>query len=402
MFGSQVMRLLREKWKTPTELAQELFAVFQDGVPLTHSGGLTLRQKNGSSEAPLTIKTFGDVPAIQFVNRGTGADVGDFTLDNGVMRFNGQARKAQKCNCPDRGPFLPAIVWVGPADTVLGGQLVDGRILNAFALDPRTLENPIPTLVPGVFVYTPPAGTVLTAQTGVNFTCTFTPTDTITFRSDATSEITVSVDTIRLSSGDFASGNMIVVIVGVVTANELSEAEPANSTVTVNDSAGNPYAQAGSYESVWAGVPPVGIFPGRSKKHTVSIWYAKLATPVGTIPTITVTPSSGTSTFSANLVANAATAPFDGTSTHTDFIDDTPETLETGVIGSSAGPGEFDLFMGVAAYVDAQFILAGGFGFNPFGGHDAHNLTQLTLQEQTTPLSQYAALGVSFKQQPAS
>jgi len=402
MFGAQVMRLMREKWKSPMALAQEIYAILQSDIPLTHSGPMTLKQREESSQAPLTIRTFGGgTPALRFVNS-QGVEIGGFTLDNGTMVLTGQARKAQKCRCPERGPFLPAIVWVGPAEFPLGGQIVDGRILNAFALDPRTLDNPFPTVVPGTFLYSPPAGTLLTAQTNVIFTCTFTPTDTVTFRSDATSEISVNVDTIRVSSGDFASGNLIVVKVAVVTANELTEAEPANSTVTVSDAAGNPYAQAGSYQSVWAGVPPVGIFPGRSKKHTVSIWYAQLSTPVGAIPTITVTPSDGTATFVADLVANAKTAPLDGTATHSDFIDDTPETLETGLIASSANPGEFDLFMGTAAYVDAQFILASGFGFTPFSGHDAHNLTALTTQEQTTPLSQYAALGVSFRQKPAT
>lgn len=37
------MRLLREKWRSATLLAEELYAMFQDKIPLTHRAPLTIR-----------------------------------------------------------------------------------------------------------------------------------------------------------------------------------------------------------------------------------------------------------------------------------------------------------------------------------------------------------------------
>jgi len=98
MFGAQVMRLLREKWKSPMALAQELYAILQDDIPLTHSGPMTLAQKTEDSASPLTIRSFGDTPAIQFVDARTGASVGSVSIVGGSLVFTGVATTTkEKC-----------------------------------------------------------------------------------------------------------------------------------------------------------------------------------------------------------------------------------------------------------------------------------------------------------------
>lgn len=98
MLGPQIMRLLREKWKSATGLAEELYAILQDDIPWTHSGPVTLSQKEDSSRSPLTIRSFGDQPAISFVDAKTGAQIGTVKIIGGTLVFDGTAQKtAEKC-----------------------------------------------------------------------------------------------------------------------------------------------------------------------------------------------------------------------------------------------------------------------------------------------------------------
>lgn len=53
MFEEQSIRLLREKWKTIQELAEELFAIFQTRGLIKHDGSLQLTPTD--SEVPLQI-----------------------------------------------------------------------------------------------------------------------------------------------------------------------------------------------------------------------------------------------------------------------------------------------------------------------------------------------------------
>lgn len=66
MFSSQIIRVLRDRWRNATELSQELYALFaSDRIPLDHKGPLTLTNEAGT-QAPLTLKQFGDGPFIKF------------------------------------------------------------------------------------------------------------------------------------------------------------------------------------------------------------------------------------------------------------------------------------------------------------------------------------------------
>jgi hypothetical protein len=73
----------------------------------------------------------------------------------------------------------PAITWVSPADIAYGTPLGASQ-LNASAN------------VPGTFVYTPPAGTVLNAGAGQVLSASFTPTDTANYNS-ASATVTINV-----------------------------------------------------------------------------------------------------------------------------------------------------------------------------------------------------------------
>src|SRR5947199_10314804 len=73
----------------------------------------------------------------------------------------------------------PVVTWPTPADIVYGTAL-SGTQLNATAS------------VPGTFVYTPAAGTVLNAGPGQNLHVDFTPTNTTNYN-NASKDVTINV-----------------------------------------------------------------------------------------------------------------------------------------------------------------------------------------------------------------
>ena len=76
--------------------------------------------------------------------------------------------------------ITPVVTWANPAD------ITYGTALGATQLDATTT-------VPGSFVYTPAAGTVLSAGAGQTLSVTFTPTDTTDYNS-VTTTVTINVD----------------------------------------------------------------------------------------------------------------------------------------------------------------------------------------------------------------
>ncbi len=87
MFGTQAMRLRRTDWKNATLLAEELYAMFQEDIPLTHSGGLELKAKGDDAPLTLTRGEFSDGPVLTFNNGG--GDTGGFAWDGADLVISG-------------------------------------------------------------------------------------------------------------------------------------------------------------------------------------------------------------------------------------------------------------------------------------------------------------------------
>ena len=85
-------------------------------------------------------------------------------------------------------PQSPVVTWPNPPDIQFGSALGSGQ-LNATAN------------VPGTFVYTPPAGTVLGAGNGQKLSATFTPTDTVNYIG---ATATASINVLPVPHGDSA------------------------------------------------------------------------------------------------------------------------------------------------------------------------------------------------------
>jgi hypothetical protein len=57
IFGDQSERLLRETWGSPTDLAEELYAMFQSNLPLNINGPVTIT--NTTPQPALTVQQLG-------------------------------------------------------------------------------------------------------------------------------------------------------------------------------------------------------------------------------------------------------------------------------------------------------------------------------------------------------
>lgn len=86
IFGKQGERVIRTQWKSVQDLAEELYAIFQQDLPITASS-VTIQQPQGATTPPLQINTpsGGDGPIIDISH-------GDqnFTFNPGDFNDNGQ------------------------------------------------------------------------------------------------------------------------------------------------------------------------------------------------------------------------------------------------------------------------------------------------------------------------
>jgi len=135
VFGQQAMRLLRTKWKQVNTFAQELYAMFQDDIPLEHSAPITinyagpdapLKLDRGFSDGPvITASSGGKDGGMKFTPDGSTTIYGDQVvfeyLENGeVVRTPVQdlGNKAQDDKKPSASTY-PAQVVSGEAQTYI-------------------------------------------------------------------------------------------------------------------------------------------------------------------------------------------------------------------------------------------------------------------------------------------
>lgn len=91
MFGEESMRLLRKRWTDATELAEELYAMLQDSVPLTTKAPFTIALPPGSTAPALTLNNWGSGPSIQFLGKDN-TDQGQLTADGRLLDSQGKER----------------------------------------------------------------------------------------------------------------------------------------------------------------------------------------------------------------------------------------------------------------------------------------------------------------------
>lgn len=113
----QKQRLLRDQWPSAQMLAEELYAMFQDDIPLKQKAPLTLQPSNG--QPGLTIDQLGNDTGPVITVKRNGTPVGTIVpTDNGLQL-------GDKNGNPTTGANGTAILSP-PPQTVFVGQIVSG------------------------------------------------------------------------------------------------------------------------------------------------------------------------------------------------------------------------------------------------------------------------------------
>lgn len=117
MFGSQALRLLRENWPSPTMLAQELYAIFQDANPTT-SGPLTITNPNKAGPGLAVKNSGGSADVMSFTGGTGGTSTMSFGPDGGLVFTTPSFSTADKpggptTNIKNSGGAVPGQVLSG-------------------------------------------------------------------------------------------------------------------------------------------------------------------------------------------------------------------------------------------------------------------------------------------------
>jgi hypothetical protein len=160
---------------------------------ITYGTALSGIQLNATASVP---GTFVYTPAAGTVlNAGAGQILSvDFTPTD-MVNYNSVLGTTVTINV---NKATPTVTWSNPADITYGTAL-SGTQLNATAS------------VPGTFVYTPPAGTILNAGAGQILSVDFTPTDMVNYNSVLGTTVTINVikTTPTNTPGNMTGGGVI-------------------------------------------------------------------------------------------------------------------------------------------------------------------------------------------------
>ncbi len=188
----------------------------------------------------------------------------------------------------------PTVTWTNP------GDIVFGTALGASQLDASAS-------VPGTFVYTPAAGTVLAAGQGQTLSVTFTPTDTVDYNSvttTATINVNQAVPTVTWSKpADITQGTAL-------GASQLDATASVPGTFVYTPAAGTVLG-VGTGQTLSATFTPTDATDYKTVTATTTI---NVLSPVKTTPTVTWT-NPGAIVYGTALSASQldATASVPGT-----------------------------------------------------------------------------------------
>jgi hypothetical protein len=151
--------------------------IWTNPADITYGTALSGAQLNATASVAGTFVYTPPVGTVLNVGAGQTISV-DFTPSD-TINYNNVLGRTVAINVNNK--VTPVITWANPADITYGTPL-DATQLNATAS------------VPGAFVYTPPAGTVLNAGAGQTLSVDFTPTDTANYNSVLGRTVTINVN----------------------------------------------------------------------------------------------------------------------------------------------------------------------------------------------------------------
>jgi len=248
------------------------------GADGRHAGHpLGAAQLNATASVPGTFVY--EPPAGAVLAAGTHTLRATFTPSDTALYSTATASTTLVVNGPG---MTPTVSWVTPA------AIVQGTPLGAMQLNATAS-------VPGTFVYSPAAGTVLAAG-AYRLRVTFTPTDTALYPT-ATASTRLIVDPptrVMVLTGSLAFGS---VQVGATATAQLTITNSGNTTLTVTG-----IAVPSGYAANWTSGT---IAPGASRYVTVTFAPAAAQTYNGTL-VVNADQTGGTNTIA---ISGTGTAP---------------------------------------------------------------------------------------------
>jgi hypothetical protein len=129
LFRDQAMRLLRERWGSPNELAEEIFAILTSDVPVRIDSPVVITAEGSDRSPPLTVRNFGqDDAMVRFERRrlpdvaisydggdGDGEEVTEFYGDGSTESIDPETGEGTPST--QGGGGLAGVVVSGSGDT---------------------------------------------------------------------------------------------------------------------------------------------------------------------------------------------------------------------------------------------------------------------------------------------
>lgn len=141
-YSQQAMRLLRQKWKNPTQLAEELYAILSsEDLPMETTGPVTI-DKGATDEPGLTMRGFSsgdfvikieknkDDPEPFLYRLGDDGVIGPMVPETPPQNPQGVADQKQKGQT-DPGQFLSIGEVTGGSGSTYQVALADGKAIEA-------------------------------------------------------------------------------------------------------------------------------------------------------------------------------------------------------------------------------------------------------------------------------
>lgn len=129
MFGTQSLRLLRDKWSSAKDLAMELYAMFQDNNPVETGGGLTVSAPPGVAPLTLLPASYASAPAIRFGSHAADPAIKFNPQESPGLTFEGPSFTFVYTN-PDGTPGQTDLGGknpTAPASSSMPGKILGGK-----------------------------------------------------------------------------------------------------------------------------------------------------------------------------------------------------------------------------------------------------------------------------------
>jgi hypothetical protein len=155
-FGAQSIRLIKEKWKTPMQLAEELYTMITSGDPVNIPAGSTIAPP-APGQPYLNLPGYTQGDSIMNLTR-DGRPVGDITVFGDQIQFVGPGQspggsQQQQGGKGQGSPAFPGVIKSGGPGNSYIATIFEGGVTSTSGKDVNVTQlqiDPSATLPPGL------------------------------------------------------------------------------------------------------------------------------------------------------------------------------------------------------------------------------------------------------------